>query len=369
MSAAGDPRKPATVPPSALPDAMAGSTDPIDVVTVPDFSGAAASRFELRTLLFLGAWMRHQGASRAWPLHIACIGDPPASVRRLAAAAGASLTVHAPMPPPLPDTSNKLRGFEIAPRARRLLLLDTDVLVLRDLAPLARHVGDAIGLGPARFHVLSPEMWRAVFACVGLPPPPEARPPYFNSGVLLVRWDLGLETVWAHHLHRILAAFDGHPVTGTPKWYRHAEQHALATAVAALRRQGTPLAWLPPACAARPYMLLEGRLSWADLALFHYVKVFKREEETADGLERLLYGSRLPALRRWLAGTLGLRGIRSPLFVRVPAERLRAYGPFYDEVDRIWRDVRRVTARSRRSPSTRGESPRLRDRASDGSRT
>ena len=50
----------------------------IDVVTVPDFSGQAARTFEARTLLFLASWMANAGKARSWPLHLACIGQPPA---------------------------------------------------------------------------------------------------------------------------------------------------------------------------------------------------------------------------------------------------------------------------------------------------
>ena len=55
-----------------------------DVVTVPDFQGANPALFEARTLLFLGSWLENAGSAREWPLHLACIGEPPESVRRLA---------------------------------------------------------------------------------------------------------------------------------------------------------------------------------------------------------------------------------------------------------------------------------------------
>ena len=52
----------------------------IDVVTVPDFQWPASELFEVRTRLFLGSWLENAGAAREWPLHLACIGEPPPSV-------------------------------------------------------------------------------------------------------------------------------------------------------------------------------------------------------------------------------------------------------------------------------------------------
>ncbi|MDR7485186.1 MAG: hypothetical protein QN187_07625 [Armatimonadota bacterium] len=316
-----------------------GPRPPVDVITVPDFTGPALPRFELRTLLFLGSWLRHRGASRTWPLHLACIGEPPASVRHLAALAGASVTVHAPMPEPYPATGNKLRGLEITPRSERFLLLDTDVLVLTDLDPLAGHVGDGIGAGPARFNLLSEATWRRIFDGVGVAYPTGGGvPPYFNSGVLMAPWALGLGPLWREHTRRVLEHFEGDPVTAHPKWSRHAEQHALATAVAALRLQGVRVVELPLPYQARPYLLTSGALRWRDVALFHYVKVFAPEQESVGDLSRLLYGRRLAGPRRWLAGRLGLRAVRSPLFRLVAPDRLRAYPAFYQHVHQIFRD-------------------------------
>ncbi|MDI6772681.1 MAG: hypothetical protein QME77_08850 [bacterium] len=324
----------------------------MDVVTVADFAGPAAKRFELRALLFLGAWMRHQGTSRSWPLHLACIGNPPVSVRRLAALAGASVTVHEPAPPPHFATGNKLRGLEVAPTTDRFLLLDTDVLILGDLDPLAQMVGGGIGAGPARFNLLSEPIWRRVFDSVGgRYPVASGPPPYYNSGVLMAPWSLGLGGVWWEHVRRILQAFSADPLSGDWKWRRHAEQYGLATAIEGFRQQDISVTAIPPAFHARPYLLLERVVPWRDVALFHYVKVLTPEEETVEGIARLLYGRRLPRARRWLAGRLGLRAIRSPVFRLVAPDRLRAHPAFYEHVHQIFRDhiapvIEVTTARS-----------------------
>ena len=65
----------------------------LDVVVVPDFAGSGRRIFEACTLLFLGSWLEHRGASRDWPLHMVCIGDPPAGVAALAERCGAQLSI------------------------------------------------------------------------------------------------------------------------------------------------------------------------------------------------------------------------------------------------------------------------------------
>ncbi len=74
-----------------------GGITAFDVVTVPDFAGANAHIFEARALFFLASWMERAGAAKEFPVHLACIGEPPESVRWLAERAGASITVHEPV--------------------------------------------------------------------------------------------------------------------------------------------------------------------------------------------------------------------------------------------------------------------------------
>ncbi len=334
----------------------------VDVITVPDFAGPAAARFELRTLLFLGSWMRHRGTSRSWPLHLACIGAPPASVRRLAELAGVSITVHDPMPAPFPGTSNKLRGLEITPTAERFLLLDTDTVVLNDLEPMEGAVGDGIGVGPATANHVGEDDWRRIYTCVGAPFPgptgtcwraqwdlspyrpasPElmARclrmPPYYNSGVVMAPWRIDLRSVWRRHLDLILSGSADELARRDPISIRRTDQFSLATAIETLRLSGARVETLPLAYQVRPPLLLSGVLTWADVALFHYVNMFRDYGESVTEVRGLLYGDRLQAIRRRLAGTAGLRAVRSPVFRRVQPDRLRAYGSFFEHVHRIF---------------------------------
>ncbi|MDQ7857886.1 MAG: hypothetical protein QN174_04195 [Armatimonadota bacterium] len=334
----------------------------VDVIIVPDFSAGAVERFEVRTLLFLGSWLRHGGASRAWPLHVACIGAPPASVRRLAERAGASVTAHAPMPEAMPRTANKLRGLEVRPRADRFLLLDADVLVLADLTPLADAVGDAVGAGPATFNHVPVAQWRRMYDAVGVPYPGPAgacwhtrwdlsaherltpaqreqcrqAPPYHNGGVVMAPWSSGLAVVWRRHLLRLLETFAADPLAADAKWRRHGDQHALATAIEALRRQGAPVTTLPLAFQARPPVLVAGVVRWHEVALFHYVKVLRPYDESVAGVRALLYGRLAQRLRRRRASVGGLRAALSPVLWRVPRRHRCGFGPFFEEVHGVF---------------------------------
>lgn len=332
----------------------------VDVVTVPDFTGAAAARFEFRTRLFLRAWMRHERVSRAWPLHLVCIGDPPAGLRGLARQAGASVTVHAQVQRDWPRTTNKLRAFDIAPTASRFLLLDTDVLVLNDLTPLASAIGDGLGLGPTTFNPLSEEAWERIFAAAAVPypgpvgncwaaewdfggvlsfgePPGDSRrmPPCYNSGVVFGSWGHGLGAVWRTHLDRILGASGAMPWDTRPRLRRFACQYGLATAAAALTLAGVPVRLLPLTYQVRPPLLQVGAVAWSGVTLFHYAGALRPLDETTEAIAGMFYGRRLTYLRRMVAARFGLRAARAPILRALPEARLRALEPFYDCVSRL----------------------------------
>jgi hypothetical protein len=306
----------------------------VDVVTVPDFDGPAAARFELRALLFLGSWLQHEGRSRAWAVHLACIGEPPASVQRMAERAGARITVHAPVEVRWPRACNKLRGFQITPTAPRFLLLDTDVLVLKDLQPVADAVGDRIGLGPATFDPIPEAMWRRIFEVVSVPYPAEPRP-YYNSGVVMGTWAHGLGVRWHAHLDRLLSSTSEAFWETVPRSARFADQYALATSVPAMSGSGVSVTTLPLPYHVRPPLLDAGVVGWADTALLHYPRVLRAYGETVQSIQAWLYGTRFRALRRRLAGRLGLRAIRAPALRGQPPVRQAWWEVFLGHVHGI----------------------------------
>jgi hypothetical protein len=356
---------------------MSGSTPDsraVDVVTVADFEGRAAARFELRTLLFLGAWIQHQGSSRTWPLHLVCIGEPPRSVQRLAKRAGASVSVHGPLVFNPRRNSNKLRAFDIAPTTDRLLLLDTDVVVLRDLSPLAALVGCGIGVGVATLNYLPEETWKALYETTGVPYPgatgtawcadehlasrrgltsdqaalSSCMPPFFNSGVILAPWHADLGARWSRHHEQIVQFLQEHP-TDWPGEQVISDEPALATAVEHLRLQGTPAVMIPWIYHTRPLLLRAGAVRWEDVAIFHYHNSLNPYAQTLGDLRQLLYGSRVRPPGKRLAGPAGRAAVRPSLSRRVPLRDLHAFAEFYTFLHRtfystlqsLWPDVDR----------------------------
>ncbi len=299
----------------------------IDVVTVADFDGPAAPRFEMHALLFLEAWARHRGASRAWPLHLACVGEPPWSVRQAADRAGACVTLHDPLVINVARTSNKLRGFEVAPRSSRLLLLDADTLVLKDLAPLAGMVGDAIGVGVATVNHFPEASWHEIYRAAGVTRPGPVgtcwcaeetlaahrgltpaesamcrhMPPYFHSGMVMAPWRLGLGLRWRRHLEQIAPLFAGPRSLQSWGGGGQGDEHALATAVEGLRQEGAAVVTIPWAFHTRPLLLRAGVMNWGDVAIFHYhgalkpyarsvrelASLFRRAPTSAGGVSRI----------------------------------------------------------------------------------
>jgi hypothetical protein len=241
----------------------------LDVVTVPDFEGSGRDRYELRALLFLGCWTEFAGAARAFPLHLACIGEPPVSVRWLAARCGARTEVFAPLANDGWRGLNKLRGLERASKASQRLLLDTDVLVLSDFS---RIISDAPGLAAAAaFRQRVPAgAWPAIYAALGVPLPPDR--PYFNGGVVVVPVSSSLRELWESYARGIASAFASDP--DVDRTLIESDQTSLAPAIAALQASGVPFSTLPPHYNAGWPHLYRRAPGLADVVLFHAVGLF-----------------------------------------------------------------------------------------------
>ncbi|MFM8578380.1 MAG: hypothetical protein ACKOCN_06235 [Planctomycetaceae bacterium] len=267
---------------------------PFDVITVPDFSSEPAV-FEARAIVFLATWLESGGPSWGCPLHVACIGEPPPSVRRMAGACGASVTVHEPVRLRQDHhVGNKLRGLEISPRTDRFLLLDCDIGVLSDVSSLSG-LGRCIAAAPDDAPNVAEADWHVVYEAFDLPMPLPIRPlvceldlprypprtmgfeagdgqiewmlPYYNGGVVFAPWDSGLRGLWEHNILRIAALFeDG----GSPRrWVHHSDQAALAVSIAMLQRDGMPVRRLPDAFNTRWQHLNAGQPETDDIAVMH----------------------------------------------------------------------------------------------------
>lgn len=274
----------------------------VDVVIVPDFAGTNPARFAARTLFFLASWMEYGGRARDFPLHVACIGDPPPSVVWLARRCGAEIRVFAPMQIDRRGACNKLRGLEIDAKTDRVLLLDADLLVLSDFSEVA---GVAPGLlASVAIRPRIPERhWQRIYGGLGLPFPDErvisaigrlgggpirhvrypeqnaermAMVPYYNSGVLLVPRDCGLRALWEDHVRRISTLFRSDEVPSQA--IVGSDQAGLATAIVTLRRQGVPFTELTDRFHATWLPMYRRTLALDEIALFHALWLFGQTE-------------------------------------------------------------------------------------------
>ena len=272
----------------------------LEVAVVPDFCGENPALFEARTLFFLASWLERSGKDTAGPdpsgVRLCCVGEPPASVRRLAERAGAKISVHPPVANFWGGFANKLRGLEdVGPTGRRLVV-DADVLVLGSLEPLQGIDADVAAAVAGKPQVPLP-LWERLYAALDLPLPEERVPslrgrlelglqnvslryegqqaeaaamlPYYNSGVLLVRGDHGLRARWEEHMHRILQLATGDPEMAPLHALMYGDQVGLATALQSLRAQNFRFAFLPDSCHVRLAHLRAGALRWRDIRLFH----------------------------------------------------------------------------------------------------
>lgn len=261
--------------------------------------GEQARVYEARTLLFLASWIENAGSARDFPLHVACIGEPPASVRWLAKRCDAELSVHRPLDAGCGRYSNKLRGLEVRRREDRVLLLDVDVLVLSDLSELAE-MGHCIAASPVLKPRLPKRYWRVIYPLLGMDPPRErvasvlgellseraethrsprqnarlrSMFPYHSSGVLLSPWDCGLRPLWEDHIRRIAARFQ--ETDDRARFLELGDEPGLTTSIELLKRRGVPYARLPDACHIRLVQVWGGVVRWPDAKLLHTAGIFR----------------------------------------------------------------------------------------------
>jgi hypothetical protein len=280
-----------------------------DVVTVPDFSGRRAHLFEARTLFFLAAWMEHAGASRDWPLHIACIGEPPESVRTMAARTDADISVHAPFGVGA-ITGNKLRGFEVAPRTEHILLVDVDILTLGDLSGLSELRG-SVSAAPIGKPSVRLRHWRAVYEIAGVDLPEERiasmhglliapalerlrtsaqneklrrMVPMYNSGVVFAPWAANLRDQWGQASRAISARFV--PEDESWAWVGRSNEVALAVAVGVLKKRGVGYKRLPDIYHTQ-WPQVWGTYRWGEPRMFHLMGFLRGSDDVVLGRDRL----------------------------------------------------------------------------------
>ena len=307
---------------------MVDPTSTLDVVAVPDFSTPARTAlFEARTLFFLASWLENAGGASAFPLRLACIGAPPASVRTLAAACRAEIVVCEPLG--LEGgrvTANKLRGLEMPSSSGRVLMLDTDLFILGDFSALAREIPSGLAAAPAGSKWVPEALWQRIYPHLGLPVPTERAAllraeyglvpggqitreefgrttdlrkmlPYYNSGVFLAPSGAGLREVWAEHLERLADLFLAKVPAGGertrspwakllgawrgtqdrlagraekyPRSVTTCDQASFSTALQQLRADGVPFQRLPDVYHSRRLHCQAGRLRFDEMKIYH----------------------------------------------------------------------------------------------------
>jgi hypothetical protein len=261
---AGSPLPTAGLPPVDAPC--------FDVVVVPDFLGDKAHVQESQVLLLLASWLEVMGANSGLPLHLACIGEPPVTVRRLAEQCGGRISIHRPLAiHPAHHVGNKLRGLEVEAETDQLLLLDADTLLLSDIRWLG-HWKNCLAAAPDDCPRVTDAQWRRIYSDLAIPFPSERTPclsvelnlprspgrllgfkvpreeramgvPYFNSGALWVPRDCGLRPIWEQNIRRIADLFPKTPreLNGIHR----SDQAGLAVSLQMLRQQGHTFRRLP----------------------------------------------------------------------------------------------------------------------------
>ncbi|MCH2116931.1 MAG: hypothetical protein MK161_04460 [Pirellulales bacterium] len=257
---------------TGLPASTATAPPPFDVVIVPDFMGSQAQVQEGQAILFLSSWLQQYGNESRLPLHLACIGEPPATVRRLAARAGARISLHAPIG--IQDghhVGNKLRGLEVPAETSQRLLLDVDTLILNDISPLG-HWTSCLAAAPDDCPKVTNAQWKRIYQGLQLDPPHNLSRcladelglpnfpgrwlgykvprwerndllPYYNGGAVLAPVDCDLRVLWEQNIRRIAALFPQHE--GKLKSIHTSDQAGLAVSLWQLSQQGWCLRRLP----------------------------------------------------------------------------------------------------------------------------
>jgi len=308
---------------------MADGESPFVIVAVPDFSGSASYAFEVRSLFLLGSWMENAGGGAESSLHLACIGEPPASVLWLADRAGAALSTHEPFPMPGVKWSNKFRGFEINSPAEQILLVDMDVLILGDLSPLVEMCG-CVAAAP-EIHPRFPNwIFEKMYEHAGVPAPEERIPcrktelglavspfgsydnrpeearamvPLFNAGILWAPRECGLAQLWEEYTRKLLGFGRGlGPPHDANAALNNDDEPSLSVAIEVLKARGVPFRRLPPEYHSMWLTVLYGDPRLSEAKLLHAFSFFRRVKPGGAAIGRELVRFKRHLRRRALPG-------------------------------------------------------------------
>ena len=281
-----------------------------DVITVPDFSGQSARRFELMALFFLASWIEYTGKKEALPLHIAAIGNVPRSVRILADQCGAEISCH---PPFLHGGfANKQRGFEVSRRTNHLLLVDTDVLFFSGISDILMNLGrDCFAAAVnGNLPAMQKEEFLQIYAGLKIQVPEQSLPPldaalntfkfnyapaqqyfpYFNAGVVFAPWESNLPETWRSNMEKI----SNMKIPFSLPHLNFSDQPSFAATVVQLQAQGEKFKLLPDAYHVRWQHLITGGVRFKETRLLHALRFCRQhiKMETCSPLDAVkVYGN------------------------------------------------------------------------------
>lgn len=287
-----------------------------------------AAMTEARVLLFLASWIELTNAAlRArFPLHLACVGEPPGSVQLLAAACGARLRVGAASP---------LLALEVDIETGRMLVVGNDTIALQPPDRWGRATAGAMLLLTPASKPLKGVDWPAIYAAAGMLAP--------SGRINSARADLqGIsEPMWPFYQSRSFWTAD--PARLKASWACQLERApdervALTVAAAGLGSIGR----LPDPCCARLAHWEAGALLPGDTTLYQASGLFQGLTDASEIRARIdTYGVRVSAAiergyatRGWWTRQRARRGghvFRRRLhqwFHRQAAPALRASGAY-----------------------------------------
>ena len=330
----------------------------LDAITVPDFASPARHVFELRTLFFLGSWIDIGRKEHPCTVHLACIGEPPQSVRSVAEYAGASISVHEPLRHDNGGFTNKLRGLDIEPRHSHFLLLDTDIVFWSDPTPIL-DLKQCIAAAAAARPLVPADYWAQLLAIFGLPIPEEriscrfseiGKPfaveagmesgdrmtPYYNSGVIYGPWSADLGPKWTRHCSAIAEFVNGR--SGVPRVVGEQLDQVAFTTVGEELRTTMPICLLPDAYNVTRPVLGSGAISLSDTIIFHAVGLAREAKTRNSVLDAVCQYEKL------VTGILRDRR-RSQMCARLGSSNAAALRRIPREAAQFRRCIRRLTRR------------------------
>lgn len=285
----------------------------LQVVTVPDFDGPRRLEFEWRSLLFLASWLEYAGDARRFPLHLACIGEPPASVKTLCARCDASYSVHPPVQMPKARRhANKLRGLEANSDFDHVLLLDTDIIFLGDFSELAATPG-TVRAAPAIKPRLAEQHWKTVFSHFSLTMPEERIPcvrhrlglglysnhpfptqrsempamvPYYNSGIILAPEPSRFRVLWEEAIRELAVLSPS--IQGVYQPNLMSDQTALSVIIEQLRQEGFPFLPLPVSCHTTGLHFMGDEQAVGEACLYHAFSLAKSKGKKPVSAHRVI---------------------------------------------------------------------------------